>query len=259
MSEIKQSAREVTVAIEVAMRAQYAAPEWALMMGVGNATGFGCKGWADAIAMSLWPSRGLALHGFEFKASRGDWKKELKNPEKAEKIAKYCDYWFLVCPPGIYEGQEVPLNWGVLELSARGLRTKVQAVRLSPEPLDRAFLAAMLRRASEADAAVIGAQVRAGVDAERERYAKQLEDQRKRDARKLIELQAKVAEFREKTGIDFESWRPVDDTAAAIKLAMSVGYSGLAQAVDDVARAAEGFARSARLILDAKASERAEA
>ena len=32
--------------------------------------------YADAIAMNLWPSRGLAVHGFEIKISRGDWQRE---------------------------------------------------------------------------------------------------------------------------------------------------------------------------------------
>lgn len=240
------TAKEITTAIEVAMRAKFAAPEWALMMGVGNATGFGCKGWADAIAMSLWPSRGLALHGFEFKASRADWRKEIKSPEKAEKIAKYCDYWFLVCPPGIYQPNEVPMGWGVMELTGRGLSTKVPADRLTPAPLDREFLAAMLRRASEADDNVIAAQVMKRVEAELKTMADRQARQRESDARRLLELQKRLAEVRDLTGIDLENYTPSADIAAAIKLALGVGYSGLARATEHMASAAENFARQLR-------------
>jgi len=46
----------------------------------------------------LWPSRGLHLMGFEIKAGRGDWLRELKDPGKAEGIAAYCDQWWVVAP-----------------------------------------------------------------------------------------------------------------------------------------------------------------
>ena len=45
----------------------------------------------DAVIMSLWPSRGLELHGVEIKVSRADWKREAADPAKAEAIAAYCD------------------------------------------------------------------------------------------------------------------------------------------------------------------------
>jgi hypothetical protein len=46
--------------------------------------------------MGLWPSRGLKLMGFEIKAGRGDWLGELRNPRKAESIARFCDQWWVV-------------------------------------------------------------------------------------------------------------------------------------------------------------------
>lgn len=81
-----------TADICAAMRKTYCQPEWALFFEVGNATGFNARRHADAVAMNMYPSRGLVLHGFEFKASKSDWKRELANPQKAEEIAQYCDY-----------------------------------------------------------------------------------------------------------------------------------------------------------------------
>lgn len=249
------SDKETTTAIEVAMRQKFCAPEWALMFGVGNATGFGCSGWADAIAMSLWPSRGLALHGFEFKASRADWLRELKKPAKAEKIAKYCDYWFLVCPPKIYDPAEVPLNWGVMELTGRGLVAKVPATRLTPEPTDRAFLAAILRRLSEADESVVKALVAKEAAALRADFDKRLATQRERDARKLVELEKKIDEIKAATGIDLKDYTPTAAVADAIKLANSVGYAGLVDAVSFMASGAERFATELRSAIPSTGAE----
>lgn len=251
------SDKETTTAIEVAMRSKFCAPEWALMFGVGNATGFGCSGWADAIAMSLWPSRGLALHGFEFKASRADWLRELKKPAKAEKIAKYCDYWFLVCPPKIYDPAEVPLNWGVMELTGRGLVAKVPATRLTPEPTDRAFLAAILRRLSEADESVVKALVAKEAATLRADFDKRLARQRESDARKLDELEKKLAEIKTATGIDLKDYTPTSQIAQAIKLANSIGYCGLAGAAGYLATSAEQFAAQIREALPAVSAEEA--
>ncbi len=48
---------------------------------------------ADAVAMDLWPSKGLEIHGHEVKVSRSDWLSELKQPEKCEPVKRYCDRW----------------------------------------------------------------------------------------------------------------------------------------------------------------------
>ncbi len=84
--------------IAARIREKFPLPAFALFTNVRNKTGYGGgpERYADAIAMSLYPSRGLELHGFEFKSSRSDWVAERDNPEKAEAIAGYCDRWWLV-------------------------------------------------------------------------------------------------------------------------------------------------------------------
>ena len=54
--------------------------------------------YADAVAMNLFPSRGLALHGFEIKVSKSDFKSEIENPEKSVPVQQYCDHWWIVAP-----------------------------------------------------------------------------------------------------------------------------------------------------------------
>jgi hypothetical protein len=69
-----------------ALRKKYPAAAWAFLEQVANGTGYAKKyRWADALAMGLWPSRGMELHGIEVKVSRSDWLRELENP--ARKLA----------------------------------------------------------------------------------------------------------------------------------------------------------------------------
>ena len=68
--------------IRAAMSKRWAAPEWAIMWEVAEGTGARGGRYADAVMMSLWPSRGLELHGVEIKISRADWKREAFDPQR---------------------------------------------------------------------------------------------------------------------------------------------------------------------------------
>lgn len=104
---------------------------------------------ADAIAVNLWQSRGQAIHGFEVKVSRTDWLKELKSPEKADVIATYCDYWWLVIgDSAILKEGELPDGWGLLCPTSTGkLRATRVAEKREVQPLTRTFLVEILRAA----------------------------------------------------------------------------------------------------------------
>jgi len=133
-----------------AIQTRFAAPAWAVFFEVGNSTGFQCSRRADAVAMSIWPSRGLEIIGIECKASRGDWIKELKTPEKSDEVMQYCDRWYLAVTNGsIVQGSELPETWGLFTLRGDRLIETKAAPKLTPAPLDRSFVAAMLRRAAE--------------------------------------------------------------------------------------------------------------
>ncbi len=133
--------------VHAALIARYCAPEWALLFEVGNATGHATNRHADAIAMSLWPSRGLDLHGIEVKISRSDWLREKKDPAKAEGIGQFCDFWWLaVSDAAIVKPGELPTSWGLL--APRGDKlTCVKEATLNEhkKPLTRGFLAAIFR------------------------------------------------------------------------------------------------------------------
>jgi len=141
------SAADIIAALRVA---HYAAPAWALIEQVGNGTGYRADRHIDALAMGLWPSRGLEIHGIEIKISRSDWKRELLKPDKAEPIAERCHRFFVAAPAGLLDPTELPPAWGLLEVGKDGkVRTPKAADRLEPKPLDYLFLAAILRRVAE--------------------------------------------------------------------------------------------------------------
>lgn len=130
-----------------ALRERYKAPEYAFFEQVGDSTGHRQSRWADAVALSLWPSRGFHLHGFEIKVNRQDWKKELTNPAKAEAIQKYCDRWWIVCPSGLIETHELPPTWGLLSVDEKKrLHVTHAGPELAPAPMTVAFIASILRR-----------------------------------------------------------------------------------------------------------------
>lgn len=125
--------------------------------------------------MGLWPSRGLVLQGFEIKVSRSDLMSELKNPAKAESIARYCRYWWLATPPGLVREGELPEGWGLYEAHANGLRCVRQAPVLAEEPITPEFLAAILRRASERDRKIESAALSKAMDRDEQRTRERID------------------------------------------------------------------------------------
>lgn len=146
---VKAAARQWTaVGILELIRAKYSGQAWATLPQVPDGTGGTKSRTADALAMSLWPSQGLHLHGFEIKVSRSDWQREIQDPSKADTFASRCDFWWIVAPEGVVQLAEMPGSWGLLSPTRNGcgLTVKKGAERRpSPEAIDRPFLAAMFR------------------------------------------------------------------------------------------------------------------
>jgi hypothetical protein len=189
--------------------ARFCAPEWAIFFEVASGLGLDNRRYADAIAMSLFPSRGLDIHGIEIKTARSDWLRELKNPEKADPIAKYCDFWWVVTgDEKVADKNEVPRNWGLLVSNGKELRQVKRAERMKPKPIDRPFMGAMFRRAHEQLQAELKKDSRL-VEAEERGYKKGLEerDWKIKDASAdLAKLQGRVKDFQERAGLNIDSW-----------------------------------------------------
>lgn len=133
-----------------ALRERYASPAYGFLAHVPTGTGGHAERTIDGVAMSLWPSRGYHLIGFEIKIGRSDWLRELKMPAKADAAFKCVDQWHVVAPPDVVKVHEVPKGWGYLEYRPGKARTFAQvlpAVDQKHAPaITRHFLAALFRK-----------------------------------------------------------------------------------------------------------------
>lgn len=195
------------------LRERHGENEWVFLEQVREGTGFGNHRTADAIAMNLWPSRGLALHGFEVKVSRADWRRELVQPEKAEAIARVCDAWWIVAPKDVVSLAELPAGWGLLQASVVGAKPKLTAARAAtiapPEPLlDRSFVAAVLRRAREVvtDNKKLKAEYQRGFDEGNAAAGKVEADQVRQAEHREADLWERIQAFEKASGVHLNSW-----------------------------------------------------
>jgi hypothetical protein len=199
-----------------ALRAMMPEQEWVLLPQVRNSTGWSrTERYADAVAMNCWKSRGLVVHGFEFKSQRSDLLSELKKPEKQEEgVYRYCDKWYLVLgDEQIIKPGELPATWGLLAPKGSKLKVKVKAPKLDPVPLDRGFVASLLRSVrdkADLPQAKLDKSFQEGFSAGRRagreeagRHQQFVADRHKQPYEALLKT---VQELQEKSGVRIESW-----------------------------------------------------
>ena len=212
-----------------ALEATHPPPAWAFIPQARDGTGLSAGRTADAIAMSLWPSRGLEVVGYEVKTARADWLRELRNPEKAEAIFGYCDRWYVVTPEKVLAPGELPPTWGHKVVRAGRVDTEVEAPRLAPVPLDRVFVAAVMRRlyGLRADRREIDRAVTAA-----------LEERRGSEGRKLAQLKEAVEEFEQRSGVKFVAWH-AGEIGGAVRWVLNGGILGIREELTDIRKRAE--------------------
>lgn len=232
-----------------ALANRFDAPTYAFLPQVRDSTGSGSAGTADALAMSLWPSRGLELYGFEVKVSRQDWLRELKNPAKAENIAQFCDRWWVVAAVDVVDVAEVPPLWGLLVQRGKGLIRSKDAPKLKcPQAIDRHFLAAILRRAAQ-DCPYARRKTHEyedGVERGKRDNSRELEYVRG----ELGRLRAHLQEFEDASGLRISGWNHGDKLGKAVKLLTSFGAEHLVDRADLIAKHVETQARQVREVAD---------
>lgn len=215
---MKKQAYNTAADVIAALAKRYEPPAWAFLEQVADGTGSNQSRWADAVAMSVWPSRGLDVHGFEVKVSRYDLLNELKNPIKSEAVMKYCDYWWVVLgSPDIIQPGELPPTWGQLSMHGSRLMCDTQAPRLTPIAIDRTFVASVLRNFKKADSGIVEA---AKISAYEEGYKRGVEEQK----RIAGGLPQRVADFERASGISIGEWN-AGDIGAAVRTVLDVQVS----------------------------------
>lgn len=254
------SDRVTTRAIKDALALRFAAPEWACFFEVASGTGAQAGRSADALAMNMFPSRGLRVHGVEVKASRSDWLRELKNPAKAEAIQRYCDHWWIAAPAGLVKPEELPPTWGLLELNGKTLRQRVAAPVLDAEPMGRPFIASLLRSASGAAARDLHNQVAKATEVERASVAERVKREVDWATRAHRDLQEKVREFEEESGLTIaKGWHGGKEVGRAVRLVQSIGLTSLYGGVRGMAEQARKLANSVEEALASLPDDEVEA
>ena len=98
---------------------------------------------ADFIAIDKYGAS-QALIGHEVKVSRSDWLTELRDLSKAERIKRFCTYWYLVVSDAsIVRTEELPEGWGLMIKAGNRLRIKHRAPKLTPEAMTLDFVAGL--------------------------------------------------------------------------------------------------------------------
>lgn len=128
----------------------FPSPAFILLPQVANGTGQSRakRRAVDALAVSVYPSRGLYLAGIEIKITRSDWVKELREPDKAADIQRFCRFWYMACPTGVIPEGEVPPNWGLIYTRRDGATIVKPAADLEFQSPDMPFLCSVLRSAA---------------------------------------------------------------------------------------------------------------
>lgn len=203
------------------LAAKYPSPQYGFLTQVRNGTGYMSTRTADAIAMSLWPSRGLHLSGFEVKVSRTDWIKELKNPQKADEIAMYCHFWYLVVgDETIVQTGELPVTWGLIVPNGKGLKiVKEATMNQSVMPPDTLFLAGIMRNVAEQ--CTPNEVIQSRLDAAREKGEEWSKHSLERVQKELDELKEQCDKFEKASGVEIKRWADMTQIGKAVKDVMN--------------------------------------
>jgi hypothetical protein len=133
----KPSSRGITARILRALTARHQQPEWVFFAEVGG---------IDAIAVNCFHSEKYRWVGYEVKANRGDFLREIKkNGHKTARNAATCNEFYFVVPSGMVAKEEVPDPYGLMNVGSKGgCRIAKRALFVDRTP-ERWMIAALLR------------------------------------------------------------------------------------------------------------------
>ena len=197
---------------------KYCGNDYAFFGNVASATGYGIARTADAVAMGLWPSRGLNFEGFELKVSRSDYLHELKQPEKAEEICQFCDKWWLVVSDEKIIQNDLPDNWGLIAPRRGKLVVIKQAPKLKCKPLDREFIASLFRKFSETY--IPKSSIREEIRLANENAEKRAESHVGYALAEYKMLKETVEKFEKSSGVEISRSWIIEEIGTAVKMVM---------------------------------------
>jgi len=200
----------------------FPAGPFVLLPSVRNGTGYSRRKTrtADAIAVSVYPSRGLYFAGVEIKVSRSDWLRELKDAAKSESIQRFCKYWWIATPEGVVEPGEMPETWGHIVVGEKKNTIAIPAPALDPAPPDMLFVCSVMRAVAEQS--VTRASL---VEREKEIHDAAVKVGKQQASYRLMELDAMLEAFCEASGLDLAGIRSWDagNVGSAVRVLVDTG------------------------------------
>lgn len=134
---------EITRLTHKAVRRKFEYPEYAVF------EEFSADGSRlDLLGLCLYKSRGFETIGFEVKASRSDWKRELENPSKNDYFVRNCDKFYVVAGrKGIVKPEELPKGWGLYEMKGGGKLYNIRNSTIDDSETNEEFYWRMVKKA----------------------------------------------------------------------------------------------------------------
>jgi hypothetical protein len=195
-----ETTAQLNRAMKLALSQRYPQPEFGCFFEVLSRGG---RSRIDAVAVRQWGVLygSNQVHGFEIKASRSDWLREIRRPRKSDEHPDIFDYWWLVAASKeIVKEGELPDGWGLLVLQRNGsLRAAVKAKALNPKGEGIDTWCSILTRAQQNSVAKLQA------ESEYERGRSEGRREAMSLSLKSESLAAVVIAFEEKSGIDLGS------------------------------------------------------
>lgn len=214
---------EALLTIDAMLRVRYQYPEWLV---VTEAT-FGERR-CDAMAVNLYPSGNLYAHGFEIKATRSDWLREIADVTKSEPIRRHCHKFWLVAPKEVATVDELPIGWGWLQIQGSRLKAVKQAKETERDALSPRFVARLLCKAVSQSPVIDG--LRLQLQRAEQRHGEDLSELvekrvalLKRDLERYREQAEKAWAFERETGISLRGSGLDARAAKAVNAILSAG------------------------------------
>lgn len=233
--------------------------EHVFLFDVPNIVGVNQARRCDGVAIGMWGSSGRLIQGFEVKASRSDWLREVKDVTKADPFVEQCDRWWLVTGHvSIAKPEEIPAAWGWMVATKTGLRIQRPASPL-PQPdhvMKRLWAFALIRRAAERGAAG-STEFKLAVKKETDRLERMYEDNAKREINRAVPklelMQAEIAKFEKDSGMKLGDWKLGNVGTLAKRLAAlkETGYGSIAGTLDNTIRSLNGLVENAKALREA--------
>jgi hypothetical protein len=214
---MKRKAKMTSSEIKSLLTTKYSPPAYAFFTEVAKSGVGSFNGYIDGVAFALYPSMNHEIHGFEIKVSRQDFLREFEKPEKSDNAMQWCNRWWLVAPKGICDKNELPKNWGYLEVASTANRLyKKKQAPLLEAGFNLSFIAGLLRRSTEGTIPLSTL----WNEVEKQKIEIKVGFQKEIDEAKwqLKKYKDRVAEFEEASGLSvLESYKDGKELGEAVK------------------------------------------